>query len=204
MDEVNNSPRQTFMEDVRPGDIKYMDVNGDGVIDVFDRVAIGYARTPQMIYGANFSVAYKGVELSAFFTGASRTSIFIDGPSMYPFQMGLGTYNILKEYYDNRWTPDDLDAKYPRVSTMDNLNNNQTSTHFLQDASYVRLKSAEAAYNFQVEPLKRFGLDQVRLFINGVNLMTWDKLKIIDPESDYGTGGYPLQRTVNFGGQFTF
>lgn len=203
-DEINSSPRQTFMENVRPGDIKYKDVNGDGVIDVFDRVAIGYPRTPQIIYGANFSVAYKGIELSAFFTGAARASLFIDGASMYPFQMGLGTYNIMRDYYDNRWTPDTPDATYPRVSTMDNPNNNRTSTHFLRDASFIRLKSAEVAYNFEIQGLKRFGLESLRLFINGVNLITWDKIKIIDPESDYGTGGYPLQRNINFGGQFTF
>ncbi|MFC3197929.1 SusC/RagA family TonB-linked outer membrane protein [Parapedobacter deserti] len=203
-DEIASSPRQTFMEDVRPGDIKYMDVNGDGVIDVFDRVAIGYPRTPQLVYGANFSVAYKGVELSAFFTGAARASLFIDGASMYPFQMGLGTYNIMRAYYDNRWTPETPDAKYPRVSTMDNPNNNRTSTHFLQDASYIRLKSAEVAYNFEVKALAKYGLERCRLFVNGVNLFTWDKIKIIDPESNYGTGGYPLQRSVNFGGQFTF
>ncbi len=204
MEDVESSPRQTFMEEVRPGDIKYMDVNGDGVIDVFDRVAIGYARTPQIIYGANFSVAYKGAELSVFFTGAANTSLFIDGPSMYPFQMGLGTYNIMRSYYDDRWTPDNPNGYYPRVSTMNNPNNNQTSTHFLQDASYLRLKSAEVAYNFKVSALQRYGLNSIRLFINGMNLYTWDKIKIIDPESNYGTGGYPLQRTVNFGGQFTF
>jgi len=202
--EIESSPRQTFMEQVRPGDIKYMDVNGDGVIDVFDRVAIGYPRTPQLVYGANFSFAYKGVELSAFFTGAARTSIFIDGASMYPFQMGLGTYNIMREYYDNRWTPTNMDAKYPRVSTMDNPNNNRTSTHFLQDASYIRLKSAEVAYNFSIPALKKQGLESIRLFVNGANLITWDKIKIIDPESNYGTPGYPLQRIINFGGQFTF
>src|SRR5690606_1234115 len=116
--------------------------------------------------------------------------LFIDGASMYPFQMGLGTYNIMRDYYDNRWTPDNPDATYPRVSTMDNPNNNRTSTHFLRDASFIRLKSAEVAYNFEIQGLKRFGLESLRLFINGVNLITWDKIKIIDPESDYGTGGY--------------
>ncbi len=203
-EEIDNSPRQTFIENVQPGDIKYMDVNGDGVIDIFDKVAIGYPRTPQFIYGANFTVAYKGVELSVFFQGASKTSLFIDGPSMYPFQMGLGTYNILQEYYDNRWTSTHTDAKYPRVSSMDNLNNNQTSTHFLQDASFIRLKSAEIAYTFSPEVLKRVGLNSVRLFSNGVNLFTWDKIKIIDPESNYGTPDYPLQRILNFGAQLTF
>lgn len=203
-EEIDNSPRQTFIEDVRPGDIKYMDVNGDGKIDVFDQVAIGYARTPQLVYGANFIAAYKGFEASVFFTGAARTSLFIDGPSMYPFQMGLATYNVMREYYDNRWTPDNRGAAFPRVSTMDNRNNNRTSTHFLRDASYIRLKSAEIAYNFQMKPLLKYGLKDIRLFVNGMNLVTWDKIKVIDPESNYGTGGYPLQRSFNFGGQFTF
>src|SRR5690606_13082611 len=130
----------------------------------------------------------------------ARTSLFIDGPSMYPFQMGLATYNVMREYYDNRWTPDNRGAAFPRVSTMDNRNNNRTSTHFLRDASYIRLKSAEIAYNFQMKPLLKYGLKDIRLFVNGMNLVTWDKIKVIDPESNYGTGGYPLQRSFNFGG----
>ena len=203
-DDIDKSPKQTFMERVRPGDIKYMDYNGDGVVDDYDRVPIGYPRTPQIVYGAGASFGYKGFELSLFFTGVAHTSLFVDGPSMYPFQMGLGTYNILREYYDNRWTPQHTDAKYPRVSPLQNPNNNRTSTLFLQDASYIRLKSAEVAYNFQIKPLKQHGLESVRLFINGANLFTWDKIRVIDPESNYGTGGYPLQRSINFGGQFTF
>lgn len=203
-EEIQNSPKQTFMEQVRPGDIKYMDVNSDGKIDVFDRVAIGYARTPQLTYGSAFTVAYKGAEVSLFFTGVSKTSLFVDGQSMYPFDMGLGTYNVMREYYDNRWTPETPEALYPRVSTMKNLNNSQTSTHFLRDASYLRLRSAEVAYQFKLKTLERIGVKDIRLFINGMNLITWDKIKVIDPESDYGTGGYPLQRSFNFGGQFSF
>lgn len=202
--EIQSSPRQTFMEDVRPGDIKYEDINGDGVIDIYDRVAIGYPRTPQFVYGASFIAAYKNFEASVFFTGVTRTSLFIDGPSMYPFQMGLATYNIMKEYYDNRWTPENPESKYPRVSTMDNPNNNRTSTHYLQDGSYLRLKSAEIAYNFKHIKLENWKVKSARLFINGANLITWDKIKIIDPESNYGTGGYPLQRIINFGAQVTF
>src|SRR5690606_40696333 len=123
--------------------------------------------------------AYRGVELSACLTGAARTSIFNDRASMYPFQMGLGTYNIMREYYDNRWTPTNMDAKYPRVSTMDNPNNNRTSTHFLQDASYIRLKSAEVAYNITLGRLKKYGIENIRVFVNGADLITWDKIKII-------------------------
>jgi len=203
-EEIENSPRQTFMDDVRPGDVKYMDVNGDGVIDIYDRVPIGYARTPQFVYGANFIAAYKGFEASVFFTGVARTSVFIDGPSMYPFEMGLATYNVMREYYDNRWTPDNPAGKYPRVSAMDNKNNNRTSTHFLQDASFIRLKSAEVAYTLKHQKLEKIKINNIRMFVNGHNLITWDKIKVIDPESDYGTGGYPLQRTINFGAQITF
>src|SRR5690625_1907303 len=202
-EEIEESPRQTFMEDVQPGDIKYMDVNGDGVIDKYDEVPIGYPRTPQFVYGATFIATYKGFEASAFFQGVAKASIFIDGPSMYPFQMGLGTYNILREYYDHRWTPENPDGQYPRVSTFDNRNNNRTSTHFLQDASYLRLKSAEIAYNVKWQKLDEWKIENLRLFVNGANLITWDKIKVIDPESNYGTGGYPLQRIINFGLEIT-
>lgn len=202
--DIDKSPRQNFMEQVKPGDIKYQDTNGDNVIDDYDRVPIGYARTPQIVYGAGASFAWKGFELSVFFTGAAKASLFVDGPSMYAFQMGLGTFNILHEYYDNRWTPENPNAKYPRVSPLQNPNNNRTSTMFLQNASYVRLKSAEVAYNIHLKHGSRPGLEGIRLFINGYNLITWDKVKAIDPESEYGTGGYPLQRSINFGTQLTF
>jgi TonB-linked SusC/RagA family outer membrane protein len=202
--DIDNSPKQNFMEQVKPGDIKYKDVNGDKVIDDYDRVPIGYPRTPQIVYGAGASFGYKGFELSFFFTGVAQTSLFVDGPSMYAFQMGLGTYNILHEYYDHRWTPQTPDARYPRVSPYENPNNNRTSTLFLRDASYVRLKSAEVAYNLKLKQGKRPGPQSIRIFINGYNLITWDKIKVVDPESDYGTGGYPLQRSVNFGAQVTF
>jgi TonB-linked SusC/RagA family outer membrane protein len=202
--DIDKSPRQSFMEKVRPGDIKYQDTNNDNVIDDYDRVPIGFPRTPQIVYGAGASLGYKGFELSFFFTGVAQTSIFVDGPSMYAFQMGLGTYNILHEYYDNRWTPQTPDAKYPRASPLQNPNNNRTSTMFLQSGNYLRLKSAEVAYNIKLHPGKRAGLESIRLFINGYNLVTWDKIKVIDPESEYGTGGYPLQRSVNFGTQLTF
>lgn len=202
--DIEKSPKQNFMDQVRPGDIKYEDYNKDGVVDDYDRVPIGYPRTPQMVYGAGASFGYKGFELSVFFTGVARTSLFVDGPSMYAFQMGLGTYNIMREYYDNRWTPQNTNAKYPRASPLQNPNNNRTSTLFLQDAGYIRLKSAEIAYNFEVAALKKRGLENIRLFINGYNLATWDKIKVIDPESNYGTGGYPLQRSINFGAQLSF
>lgn len=203
-EEIDESPKQTFMSTVRPGDIKYQDMNGDGVIDTYDRVAIGHPRTPEIMYGLGGTVGYKAFELSAFFSGVANTSLFIDGSSMYAFQLGLGSFNVLREYYDNRWTPETPNAKYPGVVTTENPNNYRTSTHYLQNANYLRLKTAEIAYNVPETTLEKIGLSETRIFVNGTNLLTWDKIKVIDPESNYGTGGYPLQRTFNFGVQVTF
>lgn len=204
--EIDKSPRQKYITVVRPGDIKYQDTNGDGVIDDFDRVAIGYPRTPQIVYGAGGTVGYKSFELSLFFQGVARTSSFVDGPSMFPFEFGLGTYNIMREYYDHRWVPgtDNSGARYPAVSAIQNVNNNRTNTMYLRDASYIRLKSAEIAYTLKSPSLKKYGVSETRIFVNGMNLYTWDKIKVIDPEAEYGTGGYPLQRSFNFGLQVTF
>lgn len=205
-EEINNSPRQNFMAVVRPGDIKYRDVNGDGVIDDFDRVAIGYARTPELMYGFGGTVAYKGIDMTMNFTGAARTSTFLDMEGMYPFQLEYPNYNILHEYYDNRWVSgrDNSDAKYPAVINGNNPNNFRTNTMYLKNASYLRLKVAEIGYNFPEQIAQSLSIEGLRLFVNGTDLLTFDKLKVVDPESNYGTGGYPRQRVINFGAQINF
>jgi TonB-linked SusC/RagA family outer membrane protein len=202
--DIDNSPVQTFSTIVRPGDVKYRDVNGDAVINTYDRVFIGYPRTPEIMFGFGGTVAYKGLDISLFFTGATNTSIFLEGPSMYPFSDGLGTNNIVREYYDNRWTPETPNAKYPAVGDAYSPNNFQRSTVWLKDASYLRLRNAEIGYTIQQAVLNRLRLKGIRAFVNGTNLYTWDKLKFIDPESDDGTGAYPIQRSVNVGIQVSF
>ena len=203
-DEINNSPEQKLGRPVQPGDIKYRDLNDDNIIDDDDRMAIGLPRTPRIVYGFGGTVAYKGFDLSLFFTGAAQTSIYLYGATMYPFQDGVGTYNVQNEYYDNRWTPENPNGKYPAAITVANPNNNRASTLWQVDGAYLRLKNAEFAYTFDQEKLGRIGINSLRLFVNGVNLHTWDKVKIMDPESDSGTNFYPLQRTVNFGLQVNF
>ncbi|QNL50546.1 TonB-dependent receptor [Olivibacter sp. SDN3] len=203
-DEIDRNPTQTFASIVRPGDIRYRDVNGDGVIDDFDRVPIGLPRTPQIMYGFGGTIAYKNFDLTLFFQGAARTSIFLDGNTMYPFLDGIGSHNMLREYYDNRWTPETPGARYPAVTDGVNQNNFRTNTTYMFDGSYLRLKNAEFAYTFHEQLVGRLGMNALRLFINGINLYTWDKVKVIDPESNNGTGQYPLQRTLNFGVQVNF
>lgn len=202
--EIDNSPTQTFSTVVRPGDVKYRDVNGDGVVDTYDRIFFGYPRTPEIMFGFGGTVAYKGFDISLYFTGATNTSIFLEGPSMYPFSDGLGSNNIIREYYDNRWTPENPNPKYPAVSDSYSPNNFPRSDVWLKDASYLRLRNAEIGYNLSEKTVKHLHVKGIRAFVNGINLYTWDKLKFIDPEADNGTGSYPIQRSVNLGLQVTF
>jgi TonB-linked SusC/RagA family outer membrane protein len=202
--DVAASPVQTFQNQVLPGDIKYTDVNGDGVVDAYGLQPIGYARTPEIIYGFGGTVAYKGFDVSIYFTGAAHTSLFLSGWSMYPFATGLGIFNVMQEYYNHRWTPDQQHPKYPEVTDGNNPNNFQNSTIWQKDASYLRIKNAEIGYTINRSFTKKFGVNSLRAFVNGTNLYTWDKIKVIDPESDNGTGEYPLQLGLNLGLQLTF
>ena len=196
-------PHQTFSV-VRPGDVKYRDINSDGVIDSYDRVPVGYPRLPQISFGFGGTVAYKWIDFSAYFTGAAQSSIFLSGYSMWPFYDGEGVNNVLREYYDNRWTPGRTDAQYPAIDRGNNPNNFVNSTIWLRNGNYLRLRNAEIGFNLPESAVKRLHVKDVRLFVNGMNLYTWDHVKIIDPESNDGTGGYPLQRSFNFGVQINF
>lgn len=204
--DIDQSPVQQYNSILYPGDVKYADVNGDSVVNSYDRIFLnGYPRTPEITYGFGGTLGLKGFEISVFFSGAARTSLFLNGPSIFPFQRGPGSYNILTEYYDNRWTPDHLNAKYPAATPGDNTNNFQNSSLYLRNASYLRLKNAEIAYTLPQSTLSKYKISSLRIFINGTNLMTIDKLKFMDPESDSnGSGEFPLERGINAGVQIDF
>ncbi len=205
-EEIDDSPVQTFMTNVRPGDIRYVDINGDGKIDSYDKVPIGYARVPEIMYGFGFTVAYKGFDMTLGFTGAARTSMYLNSEDMWPFSLEYPRYNVSREYYDNRWVEgqNNSHAKYPAVINGNNPNNYVESTQYLRDASYLKLKNAEIGYNFSEKVTKSLKIEGLRFFVNGTNLLCFDKLKIVDPEADYGTGNYPQQRTINTGIQINF
>lgn len=205
-EEIADSPEQTFMTNVRPGDVKYLDLNNDGKITPDDRAPIGFARTPEMMFGFGGSVAWKGIDLSVGFTGAARTSTFLMSEDMMPFSLEYPRYNVSREYYDHRWIPgaDNSRAKYPAVINGNNPNNYQKSTLYLRDASYIKLKNAEIGYTLPERWCRKIGIQKVRVFVNGTNLLCFDKLKIVDPEADGGTGNYPQQRTINGGFQINF
>lgn len=200
--DIAMSPLQTFGP-VRPGDIKYKDINGDGVVDAYDRIPIGNPRLPEMTFGFGGTIGYKSFDLSAYFTGAANTSLYIGGISMFPFYDGVGVGNITREYYDNRWTPRTPDALYPAVDVGNNPNNFVLSDKWIRNGNYLRFRNAEIGYNQPVKSESSI-FNAIRYFINGTNLFTWDHIKFMDPEATDGTFSYPLQRSVNFGIQVDF
>lgn len=204
--EIADSPDQSPLGGIPTvGSIKYEDVNGDGRIDSYDVLPISYGRTPEIIFGFGGTAAFKsGFDLSLYFTGTARTNIFLEGRSMYPFQEGLGVFNVLEEYYNNRYTAANPNAKYPKVTDGNNPNDFRPSTLWMRDASYLRIRNAEIGYSFPKSLTENWHLSSTRLFINATNLYTWDKVDIIDPESNNGTGSYPVQRTINLGASITF
>lgn len=203
--EIDNSPKQSFGT-VRPGDIKYMDVNGDGVVDSYDEVPIGYSNIPEFTYGFGFQLMYKGIDFGMFFRGQSRVSYMLSGEGFIPFKEGGTRGNLFEEALD-RWTVDNpsQDAFYPRLSIANTENNYRSSTKWLYNGSFLRLADLEVGYNFPKELLKPLYLSGLRVYFHGSNLALFSKFKMWDPEIGKGRGdAYPLQRKMNFGLRVNF
>ena len=203
-EEVNNSPRQLFGE-YGAGDIKYKDINGDGQIDSDDMVPIGYPTVPEIIWGGGFSFGYKSFDLSVFFQGSARSSFFIAPESITPF-INNGQRGLLQYIADDHWSENNRDiyAFWPRLSEYAIANNNQTSTHWLRNGAFVRLKSAELGYTVPEKISKKAAISMLRFYVSGTNLLLWSKFKMWDPEMAGNGLGYPVQRVVNLGVNLNF
>ena len=202
--DIESSPVQTYSSDVRPGDIKYKDVNGDGIIDSNDRVAIGATTRPNLVYGFGFSAKWKGLDFNAHFQGAGKSSFFVKGTTIFMFQGGDGWGNVLKEMAEsNRWIlgeNEDPNAEFPRLTYGDNKNNYQESNYWLRDGSYLRLKTLDIGYTFPKAWVNKIHLNQVRVFFIGTNLLTFSPFKYWDPELGSSDGKkYPLSKTLSLG-----
>lgn len=203
-EDVNNSPKQLFGK-YGAGDIKYKDINNDGQIDSDDMVPIGYPTVPEIIWGAGFSVGYKAFDLSCFFQGSARSSFFINPSDITPF-INKGQRGLLQYIADDHWSENNRNiyAFWPRLSEYAVENNNQTSTWWLRDGSFIRLKTAEFGYTLPEKLTKRFHLEMLRFYANGSNLFVWSKFKMWDPEMAGNGLGYPVQRVLNFGININF
>ena len=203
-EEIRNSPTQfgSYMA----GDIKYRDINGDGKITELDKVPIGYPTTPEINYGFGLSAGYKGLDISFFFQGSGRQSFWLDQNKISPFLDGYddglkGENQILQAIADNYWSEGNPNpyAFWPRLSNQSILNNNQTSTWFMQDATFIRLKSVELGYTLPQKLIKKLKLNNLRCYVSGTNLLCWSKFKLWDPEMAGNGLGYPVQRVINVG-----
>jgi len=205
--DIQESPVQRF-GDVQPGDIKYKDINGDGVIDSYDRIAIGRTTIPEISYGFGLSMRYKSFDLSGFFQGVGNVTRIISGePLVGPSGSILVNGQIFADVADKRWSlrNPDPNAEYPRMSLAYNENNRQASTYYQRDMSFIRLKNAEIGYTVPKSWTQKIGMSTGRIYIQGVNLLTFSKFKLWDPELDTSYGNiYPQMKVINFGVNLNF
>jgi TonB-linked SusC/RagA family outer membrane protein len=198
-----NSPLQQFGGEYGGGDIKYTDVNRDGQITPADRVPIGNPTSPEIIYGFGFSAGYKGFDVSIFFQGLANESFWMDAAKTAPFQ---DQTQLLKVYADSHWSEEhqDMYALWPRLSATLNPNNTQTSTWFMRDGSFLRLKQAEIGYTVPGKWQHKLRINQLRFYVSGTNLLLFSKFKLWDVEMAGNGLGYPIQRVFNIGLNVTF
>ncbi|WP_299668871.1 TonB-dependent receptor [uncultured Polaribacter sp.] len=199
--EVNNSPAQQF-GDYGPGDIKYRDINGDGIISGLDAVPIGNQTSPEIVYGFGISTGYKGFDVSCFFQGLANRSFFINPVATAPF---VGGKQLLKVWADDYWSENNRDpyARWPRLSDELIANNTQTSTWFLQDGAYLRLKNVEVGYTLPEKLVSKIGMQKIRFYATGQNLALWSTFKLWDVEMGGNGLSYPNQKVFNIGAQIS-
>jgi TonB-linked SusC/RagA family outer membrane protein len=211
-EEVRNSPRQMFGS-YGAGDIKYKDINGDGVIDENDLVPIGFPTTPEINYGFGFSLGYKRFDFSSFFQGSARSSFWINPDRTAPFipetnddvtGIGARVTNrlVLQAIADSHWTEDnrDVHAFWPRLSSTPVGNNNQRSTWFMRNGSFLRLKNVEVGYSLPSNWIEPARIKSARVYASGSNLfLVARSFKMWDPELAGNPFNYPLQRVFNVG-----
>jgi TonB-linked SusC/RagA family outer membrane protein len=217
-DDIKYSPRQQF-GDVAPGDIKYKDINADGVINDEDKVPLSYSTYPRLMYGFGGEFRYKSFTLGVMFKGTGKTDFFHVGQSgngmgYVPFHGGA-TGNVLTIINDpsSRWIPreyaaqagidpslaENPGARFPRLQYGYNSNNSQLSDFWKGDARYLRLQEVTLNYNLKLHSLRRIGVSSLDLQLAGTNLFVWDKVKLFDPEqARYNGRAYPIPSVFTF------
>ena len=202
--EILNSPVENG--DVRPGDLKFKDINGDGKIDSYDMVPIGYGDVPEIVYGIGFSFGYKAVKVSGLFQGVGDMDISLSGQGFQPFQQGLSSGNLPYNITD-RWTPADPNphAYYPRLTAGTINDNYQPSTWWLKNGRYLRLKDLMVSYSLPESLIGKIHLKHANIFLEGVNVLTFTPFKMYDVELGDGNGAkYPNTKSFAAGLGFDF
>ena len=215
-EDIDRSPSQTALSNktILPGDIKYKDVNGDGVITDDDKVPLGYREVPGLQYGIGLSANWKNWGINMLFQGTGKCDFFVGGSGPHAFHDGKRG-NILQVMVDgNRWIPkeisgteatEDPNADWPRLTYTNNNNNNRKSTFWLKERKYLRLRNLEITYDLPQVWTRKFFVSNMRIGFIGQNLFTWAPFKWWDPEGTNESGSsYPINRTYSCYIQFSF
>lgn len=215
-EDIDRSPSQEALSNktILPGDIKYKDVNGDGVITDDDIVPLGYREVPGLQYGIGLSANWKNWGINLLFQGTGKCDFFVGGSGPHAFHDGKRG-NILQVMVDgNRWIPkeisgteatEDPNADWPRLTYTNNNNNNRKSTFWLKERKYLRLRNLEITYDLPQMWTRKFLVSNMRIGFIGQNLFTWAPFKWWDPEGTNESGSsYPINRTYSCYIQFSF
>lgn len=201
--DIDNSPKQLLATNVYPGDIKYADINGDGQIDTNDRTYMGYDYAcPEIYYSFHLGAEWKGLGFDMMFQGVGHYSQMLTTTSVY--RPLLATTTLSQYYYDNRWTPENQNAKFPRLATQSSPNNYQNSSFWMVNGSFLKLRNVEIYYKFPKSLLKGIKfMNDAKIYVRGIDLASFDHFDgVSDPES-FGVGA-PLTRSVVAGLQIGF
>lgn len=200
----------TYDAQVKPGDIRYKDLNNDGTINDMDQTYYSgiHPYDPQLVYGFGLNAEYKGFFAAIFFQGVGNTSTNLKANTSYfvPFALGRDQSSARVEATDH-WSanePNNMDVLYPRLHTNDYKNNTLESTWWYRDASFLRLKNVELGYQFDKKLIQRIKMQNLRIYVQGSNLAVWDNIKMWDPEIGSSGAKYPLNSTWTVGLDVTF
>lgn len=185
---------------IKPGDIKYLDYNDDGILNFKDAHVIGRGDVPEIIYGLNAGVSWKGFDLSMLWQGAANFNAYFTENAQRTYFNSTVPFEFLTDY----WTPENTDAKYPRLYPSGATNNNFVSDFWIQDAAYLRLKNIQLSYAFQ-DKLLNGKIESLKIFVAGYNLYMIDNIYPFDPETGTGRGWhYPQQKSFSVGINLSF
>lgn len=198
-------PQPTFGA-VQLGDFKYWDRNEDGVIDSFDEGPIGNSRIPKVVFSLSYGLNFKGFDFNMMWQGAGGNNKFLSGTGAWEQIREAGRY---MEIHQSRWTLDrylnNEEILYPRLSSAENKHNHRSNSFFLKKGDYLRLKNLEVGYNLPKNSLNKIGLSNLRVFVSGTNLLIFDYIKVMDPESNNSDGSsYPQMKLWNMGFNLQF
>jgi hypothetical protein len=203
--EVANSPLQYGDNGLLGGDIKYKDVNGDGVINDDDMVPLGYPQQPEIIYGFGASMGYKRFDFSFYFQGSARSTFFINPANIQPFYLNGGYQNnLLQVIANDHWSEDNRNmyALWPRLSTWRVNSNNVNSTWWMRNGDFLRLKSVDVGYT--IPNIKALRLKGTRIYLSATNLFMISSFKLWDVEMGGNGLNYPVQSVYSMGAQLNF